>query len=62
MVLVLAHRLGGMTYPELARAAGMNPPAVAAAVRLMGLKLADAGSVPSAKTKKVESVIQSLQT
>ena len=62
VALVLAHRLGGMTYPELARAAGMKPQAVAAAVRLMGLKLADEKSVPSRKMRAAKIEIQSLKT
>jgi putative transposase len=62
VVLVLAHRHGGMTYPELARMAAMKPKAVAAAIRLMGLKLADEKTVSSRKTKLIERLIQSLET
>jgi putative transposase len=62
VALVLAHRLGGMTYPELARVVGMKSQAVAAAIRLMGIKLADAGSVPSQKMREAKAAIQSLQT
>ena len=62
VALVLAHRYGGMTYPELARVAGMKPKAVAAAVRLMNMKLTDAKSVASRKMKAAELGIQSLET
>ncbi len=62
VALVLAHRHGRMTYPDLAQAAGMKPKAVSAAIRLMGLKLADPQSLPSMKAKQAEQEIQSLET
>lgn len=60
VALVLAHRHGGMTYQELARAAGMKPGAVAAAVRLMLLRLADKDDEASKKMKRAEREIQNL--
>jgi len=62
MVLVLAHRHGGLTYPELAQVVGMKPPAVAAAIRLMKRRLADSRSKSGHKMKQVEDEISSIQT
>ena len=62
VALVLAHRHGGLTYPELAQVVGMNPKAVSAAIRLMNRRLADKKSLPSRKMKQVECEIWSLET
>jgi len=49
MVLVLGHRHGGLTYPELARVVGMKLSSVAAAIWLMKRRLVDPNSNSSNK-------------